>query len=208
MPTLEECSNQIGELVQEKGFQTDLLFFKLVWGQIELAEAMDLIKKYGLPDVKIDDKGYWRSIPWQMGEEIIDVVFYMVDGYRLLKRKYPDLPTMDEMFEYKMNKNMARPKKYGQKWMDDFMKSTIDHMADEGLLDGFILNMIEYANGKKRKKSGWPEPTKEAYAPVRLGGVKSIVDYYCSVCKKTTKHHPSGIGLRCSECTPSAIPSH
>lgn len=153
MPTLTECTEQIGELVQEKGFQTDLLFFKLVWGQIELAEAMDIIKKGGLPPIPGDPE-----LPLtldehvgKIGEEIVDVVFYMCDAYRLLKRRYPWIPSMDDMFDMKMEKNMNRRKEYGQGWLKDFMKSTIDHMSEEGMLDAFILDVIGYANMKKKK---------------------------------------------------------
>jgi len=148
MPTLEECSDQIGRLVDKKGFNADMLFFKLVWAQIELSEALDIVKKYGLPDVKIDDKGYWKSVPWHLGEEIVDTVFYCCDAYRLLKRKYPELLTMDEMFERKMGKNMARPKRYGQKWATSFLKAAVDHFAEEGILDEMMTNMLSYAHEK------------------------------------------------------------
>jgi len=153
MPTLTECTEQIGELVQEKGFQSDLLFFKLVWGFVEVAEAIDKVKKGGLPPIP-DDPELPLALDMyinEIGTEIVDVVFYMCDAYRLLKRRYPWIPNMDDMFNIKMSKNMDRPKRYGQGWIDDFMKSTIDHMNDEGKLDEFILDIVGYANGKKRK---------------------------------------------------------
>ena len=58
MPTLEECSRQIGELVNEKGFNADLLFFKLVWGFVELAEAAE--------GLSWEDLQAWlnQSVPW------------------------------------------------------------------------------------------------------------------------------------------------
>ncbi|KKK79704.1 hypothetical protein LCGC14_2830800, partial [marine sediment metagenome] len=49
MPTLNECIEQIGVLVKKKEFTTDTLFLKLVWAMVELAEAMDIVKKRGLP---------------------------------------------------------------------------------------------------------------------------------------------------------------
>lgn len=157
MPTLTECSNQIGELVKEKGFQTDLLFFKLVWGQIELAEAMDLIKKNGLPtleETNINDiefikaTNHYHDTVSKLGEEIVDVVFYMCDAYRLLKRRYPWLVSMDEMFDHKMHKNLNRPPRYGQQWIKDFMKVAIDHMSEEGVLGEFLSDILEYTSDK------------------------------------------------------------
>jgi hypothetical protein len=151
MPTLEQCSEQIGNLVNEKGFNADLLFFKMIWGILELAEAIDLVKKYGLPEhPDSPDPPLDETHLWKIGEEIVDTVFYCCDAYRLLRKRYPWLPVMDEMFDYKMNKNMNRPKQYDQGWIQGFMKSTIDHMHEEGLLDTFILDILGYANGKKR----------------------------------------------------------
>jgi len=146
MPSLNECCLQIGELVREKDFHADLLFFKLVWGMVELAEAIDLVKKSGLPDpeehgqVKVADK---------LAEEIVDVVFYCCDAYRLLRRRYPWLLNMDEMFEYKLQKNMGRPKQYGQGWIQSFLQVAVDHFHEEGILDEMVMKFLEYA-GKKR----------------------------------------------------------
>ena len=146
MPNLSECCNQIGELVSEKKFHADLLFFKLVWGQVELAEAIDLVKKNGLPDP--EEHGQMKCID-ELAEEIVDVVFYMCDAYRLLRRRYGWLLNMDEMFEYKMQKNMSRPTQYGNKWITSFLQSAVDHFHKEGILDEMVMEFLQYAGKKK-----------------------------------------------------------
>lgn len=156
MPTLEECCAQIGELVVEKDFRRDTFFNKLVWAFVELAEVIDKIKKTGLPDPKIieDGEGAIYPIPADyvhgVGEEIIDGVFYLCDAYRLLRRRYPWLLNMDEMFNWKMQKNMRRPERYGQSFLKEQVKMIIDHYHEEGLLDELVDDFTKYAGDLRR----------------------------------------------------------
>lgn len=139
---------QIGDLVVAKDFHRDLLFFKLVWAQLELAEAIDLMKKRGLPSM---DPTEWQpnyshqenemQTILSLGEEMVDVVFYIADAYRLLMRRYPDLMSMDDMFDYKMKKNIKRPKRYGQEHIYNFMDQMVSHYHEEGLLSEFVKDI-------------------------------------------------------------------
>jgi NTP pyrophosphatase (non-canonical NTP hydrolase) len=95
---LEEMKKKIESLVIEKGFynkQEDIPK-KLLFAFIELGEASDAWKK-GEPEEKI-------------AEELIDVIFYVLDASRLA------CPTvnMDEMFRKKLEKNLNRPFQYGE----------------------------------------------------------------------------------------------
>lgn len=95
---LEEMKKQIEALVIEKGFynkQEDIPK-KLLFAFIELGEASDAWKK-GETQEKI-------------AEELIDVIFYVLDASRLA------CPTinMDEMFRKKLEKNLNRPFQYGE----------------------------------------------------------------------------------------------
>ena len=69
---------------------------KLLFAFIELGEASDAWKK-GLPEEKI-------------AEELIDVIFYILDASRLA---CPNM-NMDEVFEKKLEKNLGRPFQYGE----------------------------------------------------------------------------------------------
>jgi NTP pyrophosphatase (non-canonical NTP hydrolase) len=95
---LEEMKRKIESLVIEKGFynkQEDIPK-KLLFAFIELGEASDAWKK-GETQEKI-------------AEELIDVIFYVLDASRLA------CPTvnMDEMFRKKLEKNLNRPFQYGE----------------------------------------------------------------------------------------------
>ena len=95
---LEEMKTQIETLVITKGFynkQEDIPK-KLLFAFIELGEASDAWKK-GLGEEKI-------------AEELIDVIFYVLDSSRLA------CPTMnmDEVFKRKLEKNFSRPFQYGE----------------------------------------------------------------------------------------------
>jgi NTP pyrophosphatase (non-canonical NTP hydrolase) len=95
---LEEMKKKIESLVIEKGFynkQEDIPK-KLLFAFIELGEASDAWKK-GETQEKI-------------AEELIDVIFYVLDASRLA------CPTvnMDEMFRKKLEKNLNRPFQYGE----------------------------------------------------------------------------------------------
>ena len=96
--TLEEMKKQIEALVIAKGFynKAEDIPKKLLFAFIELGEASDAWKK-GLPEGKI-------------AEELIDVVFYVLDASRLA---CPNV-NMDEAFVRKLEKNFSRPFQYGE----------------------------------------------------------------------------------------------
>jgi NTP pyrophosphatase (non-canonical NTP hydrolase) len=98
VPTLEESKRKVGELVSAKGFGNtpEEVPNKLLFAFIELGEAGDSWKKGKPKDETI--------------EELIDVIFYVLDASRLID------PTanMDEVFEKKWAKNMGRAFQYGE----------------------------------------------------------------------------------------------
>ncbi len=89
---------EIEALVVAKGFYNKLedIPKKLLFAFIELGEASDAWKK-GETEEKI-------------AEELIDVIFYVLDASRLA------CPTvnMDGMFKRKLDRNLARPYRYGE----------------------------------------------------------------------------------------------
>ena len=95
---LEEMKKEIGSLVLEKGFynKREDVPKKLLFAFIELGEASDAWKK-GEAEEKI-------------AEELIDVIFYLLDASRLA------CPTidMDAAFKEKLDKNRSRPYRYGE----------------------------------------------------------------------------------------------
>ncbi len=95
---LEEMKKEIETLVVTKGFynKPEDIPKKLLFAFIELGEASDAWKK-GSPEAKI-------------AEELVDVIFYVLDASRLA------CPTvdMDEMFKWKLEKNLGRPYQYGE----------------------------------------------------------------------------------------------
>lgn len=95
---LEDMKREIENLVVTKGFynKTEDIPKKLLFAFIELGEASDAWKK-GEEEKKI-------------AEELIDVIFYVLDASRLA------CPTvnMDEMFKKKLEKNLERPFQYGE----------------------------------------------------------------------------------------------
>jgi NTP pyrophosphatase (non-canonical NTP hydrolase) len=95
---LEEMKQEIENLVVIKGFYNtpEDVPKKLLFAFIELGEASDAWKK-GEAEEKI-------------AEELIDVIFYVLDASRLV------CPTinMDEMFKKKLEKNLGRPFQYGE----------------------------------------------------------------------------------------------
>jgi NTP pyrophosphatase (non-canonical NTP hydrolase) len=95
---LEEMKREIGLLVSEKGFYNSRedIPKKLLFAFIELGEASDAWKK-GESEEKI-------------GEELVDVLFYILDASRLA---CPSI-NMDKMFEAKLEKNKNRPFQYGE----------------------------------------------------------------------------------------------
>ena len=95
---LEEMQKQIEALVIAKGFynKTEDIPKKLLFAFIELGEASDAWKK-GLHEEKI-------------AEELIDVIFYVLDASRLA---CPNM-NMDEVFKRKLEKNFGRSYQYGE----------------------------------------------------------------------------------------------
>ena len=95
---LEEMKKEIASLVLEKGFynKREDVPKKLLFAFIELGEASDAWKK-GETEEKI-------------AEELIDVMFYLLDASRLA---CPNV-NMDNMFKKKLDKNRSRPYQYGE----------------------------------------------------------------------------------------------
>jgi NTP pyrophosphatase (non-canonical NTP hydrolase) len=95
---LEKMKKEIEKLVLEKGFynKAEDIPKKLLFAFIELGEASDAWKK-GKPQA-------------EMAEELIDVIFYVLDTSRLA------CPTinMDQMFQKKLDKNKKRTHQYGE----------------------------------------------------------------------------------------------
>jgi len=95
---LEEMKKEIENLVVAKGFynKPEDIPKKLLFAFIELGEASDAWKK-GESEEKIV-------------EELIDLIFYVLDASRLA------CPTvnMDDMFRRKLEKNQSRPYQFGE----------------------------------------------------------------------------------------------
>ncbi len=98
MPSLEESKKKVEELVKAKGFGNtpDEVANKLLFAFIELGEAGDSWKKGRPADETI--------------EELIDVIFYVLDASRLIGPK----ANLDEVFLRKWEKNMGRSFQYGE----------------------------------------------------------------------------------------------
>ena len=95
---LEEMKSEIEALVLEKGFynKPEDIPKKLLFAFIELGEASDIWKK-GKSEADI-------------AEELVDVIFYILDVSRLA---CPSI-NMDEMFLRKLEKNKQRTYQYGE----------------------------------------------------------------------------------------------
>lgn len=102
MPTLEAAKKKVEELVVEKGFGNtpDEIPNKLLFAFIELGEAGDSWKK-GKPTEETI-------------EELIDVIFYVLDASRLIDPK----ADLDDVFEKKLAKNHGRAHRYGEAFRD------------------------------------------------------------------------------------------
>jgi len=96
---LEEMKREIKNLVLDKGFynRKEDIPKKLLFAFIELGEASDAWKKGKNEDV--------------IAEELIDVIFYILDASRLT---CPNV-NMDEMFLKKLKKNKSRSYQYGER---------------------------------------------------------------------------------------------
>jgi NTP pyrophosphatase (non-canonical NTP hydrolase) len=95
---LEEMKREIEKLVLEKGFynEPEDIPKKLLFAFIELGEASDAWKK-------------GRSQE-EIAEELIDVIFYVLDTSRLACSTI----NMDAMFLKKLEKNRNRVYQYGE----------------------------------------------------------------------------------------------
>ena len=95
---LEEMKREIEQLVIDKGFynRPEHIPLKLLFAFVELGEASDAWKKGERPE--------------KIAEELVDVIFYVLDACRLA------CPTinMDTMFLTKHKKNRGRPFQYGE----------------------------------------------------------------------------------------------
>jgi NTP pyrophosphatase (non-canonical NTP hydrolase) len=102
LPSLEEAKKKVAELVAQKGFGNtpDEIPNKFLFAFIELGEAGDSWKK-GKPKEETI-------------EELIDVVFYVLDASRLIDPN----ANLDEVFLKKLEKNLARPYRYGEAFRD------------------------------------------------------------------------------------------
>ena len=96
---LEEMKKEIEILVLQKGFynKPEDVPKKLLFAFIELGEASDAWKK-GEDEEKI-------------AEELVDVLFYVLDTSRLA---CPSI-NMDDLFKRKLEKNKTRPFQYGER---------------------------------------------------------------------------------------------
>lgn len=95
---LEDMKKEIEKLVLDKGFYNKPKYIprKLLFAFIELGEASDAWKKGKKEEV--------------IAEELIDVLFYVLDTSRLA---CPNI-NMDHMFEEKLEKNKQRPYQFGE----------------------------------------------------------------------------------------------
>ena len=95
---LEQMKQEIENLVLAKGFYNKVedIPKKLLFAFIELGEASDAWKK--------------GESEKEIAEELIDVIFYVLDTSRLA---CPSI-NMDDMFKMKLEKNLNRPFQYGE----------------------------------------------------------------------------------------------
>jgi len=95
---LEDMKKEIEKLVIEKGFynKPEDIPKKLLFAFVELGEASDSWKKGRSEEV--------------IAEELVDVIFYVLDASRLA---CPSM-NMDEMFLKKLEKNRKRSYQYGE----------------------------------------------------------------------------------------------
>jgi len=101
--TFNEAKRLVRRLVNAKGFPDDesALTQKLLWAFVELGEAADAYKKG-------ED---WNAV----SEELIDVIFYILDFIGLVEKTQGIEIDVDRLFLEKWRKNMTRPRQYGQK---------------------------------------------------------------------------------------------
>lgn len=102
MPSFEEAKKEVADLVIAKGFGNSPKEIpnKLLFAFIELGEAGDSWKK-GKPTEETI-------------EELIDVIFYVLDASRLIDPE----ANLDEVFLKKLQKNYGRAHRYGEGFRD------------------------------------------------------------------------------------------
>ncbi|MCS7120950.1 MAG: hypothetical protein RMJ07_02280 [Nitrososphaerota archaeon] len=101
--TFNRAKLLVRKLVAEKGFPDDrsALAQKLLWAFVELGEAADAYKK---------------GEAWEVvSEELIDVIFYILDFIGIVEKTEGVEIDVDRLFIKKWMKNMERPERYGQK---------------------------------------------------------------------------------------------
>ncbi|MCD6242587.1 hypothetical protein J7K06_02725 [Candidatus Bathyarchaeota archaeon] len=101
--SFNEAKVLVRRLVAEKGFPNDenALPQKLLWAFVELGEAADAYKK----------GKDWNLIV----EELVDVIFYILDFIGLVEKTQGINFDIDEVFLSKWERNMKREWRYGQK---------------------------------------------------------------------------------------------
>ncbi|MDH5795892.1 MAG: hypothetical protein OEZ24_07275 [Candidatus Bathyarchaeota archaeon] len=101
--TFNRAKQLVRQLVAAKGFPDDesALPQKLLWAFVELGEAADAYKKGAKWDV--------------VNEELMDVIFYVLDFIGLEEKTQGGRIDVDRLFLEKWTKNMNRPEQYGQK---------------------------------------------------------------------------------------------
>ncbi len=107
MPTLNDGILQMQKLADEKGWGDDIAT-KLYYAMIELAEAGDAWKHRADEKYLKDELGITKEeLPGYMAEELIDAIKYCLHGFSCL-----GYYEADEMFDYKMQKNIKRNRIY------------------------------------------------------------------------------------------------
>jgi NTP pyrophosphatase (non-canonical NTP hydrolase) len=101
--TFNKAKELVRQLVATKGFPDDesALPQKLLWAFVELGEAADAYKK----------GENWDTV----NEELMDVIFYVLDFIGLEEKTQGKQIDVDHLFVEKWRKNMNRPEQYGQK---------------------------------------------------------------------------------------------
>jgi len=101
--TFNEAKRLVRQLVAAKGFPDDesALAQKLLWAFVELGEAVDAYKKGESWDI--------------VNEELIDVIFYVLDFIGLVEKTQNIQIDVDHLFLEKWRLNMNRSVQYGQK---------------------------------------------------------------------------------------------
>jgi NTP pyrophosphatase (non-canonical NTP hydrolase) len=102
--------NSIRELVKAKGHEDDCsdnaILKKGLFAIMETSEAMEIVKKKGIDNLTREELD-------KLSEELIDVIFYILDIYGILKRD-KGIESPDKIFVDKLKKNFSREYYYGR----------------------------------------------------------------------------------------------